>query len=121
MTCEECGCRITAEVHKKPSGRQFIYYRCANGKKQHDKLVRLTQPAVVEQLESAVDAIHITEDFATQLPSSASCCAANASAASRLIRRRSRAGRSTPTTVAAMVAPSTRSTFMFERKTYSRS
>lgn len=24
MTCEECGCRITAEVHKKKSGRVFI-------------------------------------------------------------------------------------------------
>ena len=67
MTCEECGCRITAEVHKKPSGRQFIYYRCANGKKQHDKLVRLTQPAVVEQLAAAVEDVHITEDFATLL------------------------------------------------------
>ena len=32
MTCEECGCRITAEVHKKPSGRQFIHYRCANAR-----------------------------------------------------------------------------------------
>lgn len=67
MTCDECGCRITAEVHKKPSGRTFIYYRCANGRRAHDKLVRLTQADVVEQLGSAVDDIHITPDFAALL------------------------------------------------------
>jgi site-specific DNA recombinase len=64
MTCEECGCRITAEVHKKKSGRVFIYYRCANGRGAHTKLARLTQPAVEQQLERAVDAVFITDVFA---------------------------------------------------------
>ena len=30
MTCGECGSRITGEVKRKASGRQYVYYHCAN-------------------------------------------------------------------------------------------
>ena len=33
LTCQNCGCSITPEVKKKPSGKIFIYYSCTNAKR----------------------------------------------------------------------------------------
>lgn len=32
LKCDNCGCSITPELHKKKSGKEFIYYSCTNGK-----------------------------------------------------------------------------------------
>lgn len=32
LTCENCGCSLTPEMHQKPSGLIFIYYSCTNAK-----------------------------------------------------------------------------------------
>lgn len=32
LRCENCGCLMTPEVHKKPSGLVFVYYSCTNAK-----------------------------------------------------------------------------------------
>ena len=64
LVCEECGCRITAEVHHR-GDRRHVYMRCANGRRVHDKLVRLREADVLEQFSSAVEAVNISEEFAT--------------------------------------------------------
>jgi site-specific DNA recombinase len=33
LTCKNCGCSMTPEMHKKDSGRIFIYYSCTNAKR----------------------------------------------------------------------------------------
>ncbi len=32
VTCKNCGCLMTPEMHKKPSGLVFVYYSCTNAK-----------------------------------------------------------------------------------------
>lgn len=32
MFCKECGCMITGEIKRKPSGKSYIYYHCSHSK-----------------------------------------------------------------------------------------
>jgi DNA invertase Pin-like site-specific DNA recombinase len=49
MRCGQCGCSITAEEHTKPSGLQFVYYRCTRRK------AKCTQPPIaLPELERQV-------------------------------------------------------------------
>ncbi|MEI8130648.1 MAG: recombinase family protein [bacterium] len=32
LTCKDCGCSMTPEMHQKKSGLVFVYYSCTNGK-----------------------------------------------------------------------------------------
>ena len=61
-----CGCKITYHQKKKPSGRIYHFYTCANGRKVHPSLKGryLTEAEIFEGLEPALDAISITDDMA---------------------------------------------------------
>lgn len=51
IKCGECGCMITAEEKKKPSGKRYVYYRCTKRKPD----VTCSQKTIrVEQLESQI-------------------------------------------------------------------
>lgn len=32
LTCQNCGCAMSPEVHIKPSGKEYVYYSCTNSK-----------------------------------------------------------------------------------------
>ena len=32
LTCQNCGCAMSPEVHTKPSGKEYVYYSCTNSK-----------------------------------------------------------------------------------------
>jgi site-specific DNA recombinase len=55
ITCANCGGCVTAEVHTKPSGKTYTYYRCT-----HQKTGKPCR-------EPAVSASQIEEQFATML------------------------------------------------------
>lgn len=64
----ECGCKITYAPKMKPSGLEFRYYRCADGKHVHrgrgEKQVNVPEEKILADLGGAVDAIAMTEDIA---------------------------------------------------------
>lgn len=33
ITCDLCGCTMTPEIKKKPSGKEYVFYSCTNSKK----------------------------------------------------------------------------------------
>ena len=52
LNCGDCGASVTGEVHRKPSGKQYIYYHCANPKcSQRRKNIR--QEAIFGQIKAA--------------------------------------------------------------------
>jgi site-specific DNA recombinase len=54
LRCEECHSKITGEVKRKPSGKQYIYYHCANVKcNQRRKNIR--QEVILEQIIKAFE------------------------------------------------------------------
>ncbi len=63
MTCANCGCSITAEEHRKKSGRVYIYYRCTNGRGLCDKLVYLPENKLELQFQQAVERIKLPHDI----------------------------------------------------------
>jgi site-specific DNA recombinase len=67
MKCAECGCSITYDPKKKPSGVVYDYYRCANGKKQHSKLVYVKEADILAGFASAAEAIAIDTAIAEEL------------------------------------------------------
>ena len=65
LTCGYCGCRITAERHRKRE-REYIYYRCTNGRgKCHQPYVR--QEKLAERLSEVVDRVHLDEELVSRL------------------------------------------------------
>lgn len=67
MTCAECGCRITYDPKKKANGVVYDYYRCANGKRQHSKLVYVKEADILAGFASATEAIAIDTAIAEEL------------------------------------------------------
>ncbi len=59
LSCGHCGCAITAEQKRKPSGKTYIYYRCTNGKGICENVVYLSERVVEEQLAEALRPIKI--------------------------------------------------------------
>ncbi|MEN9551648.1 MAG: hypothetical protein RI935_25 [Candidatus Parcubacteria bacterium] len=33
ITCDRCGCTMTPEIKRKPSGKEYVFYSCTNAKK----------------------------------------------------------------------------------------
>ena len=67
LTCADCGCRITYDPKKKASGIVYHYYRCANGRKAHEKLVYASEEQILTNFESALDSIAIPEALARDI------------------------------------------------------
>jgi site-specific DNA recombinase len=59
LVCGECGCRVTYDPKTKKSGRTYDYYRCANGRRVHGKLIYTAEAAVLRGFEPMLDAITI--------------------------------------------------------------
>lgn len=65
MKCS-CGCVVTYDPKDKPSGRHYDYYRCANGKGAHPKLVYVAQEHIFKEFTPAVESISISEERAKE-------------------------------------------------------
>lgn len=66
MKCGECGCSITAEFHKKPSGKEFVHYRCTKSR------IKCGQPFLIEkevenQLAEIFASFQLTENEAEKI------------------------------------------------------
>jgi site-specific DNA recombinase len=66
LRCAQCGCQITYDP-KKRGERVYHYYRCANGKKQHQKLVYVSEADILDGFASAAEAIAIDTVIAEEL------------------------------------------------------
>jgi site-specific DNA recombinase len=66
LKCAQCGCSITYDP-KKRGERVYHYYRCANGKKQHQKLVYVSEADILDGFASAAEAIAIDTVIAEEL------------------------------------------------------
>lgn len=71
MRCT-CGCRVTydpKERYDKVIGekKKYDYYRCANGKHKHDKLIYVSEDKIMDTLGEAVSKISITDDLAKDI------------------------------------------------------
>ena len=66
LTCAQCGCRITYDP-KRRGDRVYHYYRCANGKKQHQKLVYVSEADILAGFASVPEAIAFDTVIADQV------------------------------------------------------
>ena len=66
MKCE-CGCQVTYDPKDKPSGRHYDYYRCTNGKRQHQKLTYISEDHIFRGFQPALHAINVTEERADEI------------------------------------------------------
>ena len=66
LKCAQCGCQVTYDP-KRRGERVYHYYRCANGKKQHQKLVYVSEAAILDGFASVADAIAIDTVIAEEL------------------------------------------------------
>lgn len=66
LKCAQCGCQITYDPRKRGE-RVYHYYRCANGKKQHRKLVYVSEASILDGFASAAEAIAIDTVIAKEL------------------------------------------------------
>jgi len=67
-----CGCKVTFDPKKtiiKKTGehKEHLYYRCANGKHTHDKLVYVKEESMLGDLSKAVSEITITDNLAKDI------------------------------------------------------
>jgi len=69
LTCGICGCKITYHQKKKPSGRVYHFYVCANGKKKHETLkgMYVNEDVISQKFESVLDSFAIQETLAERL------------------------------------------------------
>jgi site-specific DNA recombinase len=68
LTCGACGCRITYEPKRKRE-RVYHYYRCANGRGAHERLVYATEATILDAFAPALDAISLSEERARAVAS----------------------------------------------------
>jgi site-specific DNA recombinase len=66
LKCAQCGCQITYDP-KKRGERVYHYYRCANGKKRHQKLVYVSEVDILDGFASAAESIAIDTVIAEEL------------------------------------------------------
>lgn len=68
LTCSTpgCGCRVTYEPKRKGE-RTYHYYRCANGRHVHDRLVYVSEEQILDAFAPALDAITLTEARAREV------------------------------------------------------
>ncbi len=74
IRCASCGCFITPETKTKKlksTGEKKVYnlYRCSNGRKVHQSFAGMyvKEDQLWEQLEGAIEAVVISEEFANDL------------------------------------------------------
>lgn len=68
----QCGCKVTYDPKlkslKSTGEKKFYpYYRCANGKKAHAKLVYMSETKIIDKFGDAVDQITVTGDLAKDI------------------------------------------------------
>jgi site-specific DNA recombinase len=63
LKCNSCGCQITAEIKKKPSGRKYTYYHCTNGKGNCDNVTWIREEKIEEQYVEALRKISLPLDI----------------------------------------------------------
>ena len=61
LRCANDGCTVTAELHKKPSGKQYVYYRCSYGKGKCS-LPFMPEPELSEKLGEVLKSIFVPSD-----------------------------------------------------------
>lgn len=66
LSCTDCGCRITYDPKKKRA-RTYEYYRCANGRHAHARLVYATDETILSCFEPALDAICLSAERAQEV------------------------------------------------------
>jgi site-specific DNA recombinase len=66
LRCGECGCAITYEPKRKGE-RVYAYYRCANGRRAHERLQYADEGRILEAFGPALDAITLTEERAREV------------------------------------------------------
>ncbi len=59
ITCAHCGCAITGEIKKK----QYVYYRCTNGKRICNNVVYLKEETIEEEIKLALQKIKLPQDI----------------------------------------------------------
>jgi site-specific DNA recombinase len=62
LTCPNCGCLLSPEMHKKPSGLVFIYYSCNNGKGLCDKRVYLSEKTLLQPVYELLGQLEIIDE-----------------------------------------------------------
>lgn len=69
LNCGDCGCKVTYHQKKKPSGKVYHLYVCANGKGEHKSLKGRYkhEHEIMDELGKSLDDISITEDFAKEI------------------------------------------------------
>lgn len=62
IRCAECGCMVTAEQHRKKSGRTYIYYHCTWRRGDcHQGLVRAE--VIEEQISAFMERLHLAKPY----------------------------------------------------------
>ncbi|USN48081.1 MAG: recombinase family protein [Pseudobdellovibrionaceae bacterium] len=64
-----CGCRVIYDPKEKKikstgETKTYHYYRCTNGKREHEKLVNIKNENIWAQFEPMLEKINISDDFA---------------------------------------------------------
>lgn len=63
MTCYYCGCTITAEKKRKPSGKTYTYYHCTKGKGKCENPFYLNEVKVEKVIIEALDRIKLSSEI----------------------------------------------------------
>ena len=63
----ECGCSVVRDVKTKANGKQYVYWRCSNGRKVHKRTVYVREEKLWEQFGNVMDRINIGDKFASEL------------------------------------------------------
>lgn len=63
ITCAYCGCQVTAEIKKKPSGKRYTYYHCTNGKGNCENVTWVREEKIEEQYLEALKKISLPKDI----------------------------------------------------------
>ncbi len=63
LSCEHCGCAVTAEQKRKKSGLTYIYYHCTNGRGACTKVSYLRQEVIEEGVARALRGIRLSREI----------------------------------------------------------
>ena len=62
INCAHCGCQVTAEEKRKPSGKKYIYYHCTNGKGNCENVTYIREEKIEDAYLEAFDLIKIPNE-----------------------------------------------------------
>ena len=63
LVCGSCGCRITAELKRKKTGREYIYYHCTDGKGICKDKRYVIESRIEELYTEALRSIKLSEEI----------------------------------------------------------